>query len=410
VFCYGIFLNRRIRCKNGQPLQTSPVTRLDSFDNDLGLCSPLPVSFRIKSPAEQVAAHLEAEILRGRWREQMPGVIRLSSDLRVNRTTLQAGIRLLEIQGLLEPTGEKKRRRIVMPKGSSLVGLRGTLPENGSTRRLRVRILLFGKGDETSREMLHLVQHLHMTRHVPEFASRSLWSLGMDVRRVARFVEANPADAWVVIAGSREILEWFAGQSFPCFALLGGFRGVDLAGAKPDKVGAQREALLRLTERGHRRIVKVVINDRIYPIPGQMEQSFLDDLESLGIPTGPYNLPAWGEDPAMFYQRLDSLFRNTPPTALFLDAVSLFHAARDHLAQKGIVAPRDVSLICDDPDISFTWMQPSVAHIHWSFQPLARRVAQWLDNVASGKEDRRQTLIRAKFVEGGTIGPVAKGR
>jgi DNA-binding LacI/PurR family transcriptional regulator len=230
----------------------------------------------------------------------------------------------------------------------------------------------------------------------------------MDVRRVARFVEGNPADAWVVIAASREILEWFASQPFPCFALLGGFRGVNLAGAKPDKIAAQRKALHRLAELGHRRIVKVVMNDRIHPVPGQIEQSFLNDLESLGIPTGPYNLPAWGENPAMFYQRLDSLFRHTPPTALFLDAVSLFHAARDHLAQKGIVAPRDVSLVCDDPDISFEWMEPSVAHIHWSFQPLARRVAQWLDHVASGKDDRRQTLLRAKFVEGGTIGPVAR--
>jgi hypothetical protein len=53
-------------------------------------------------------------------------------------------------------------------------------------------------------------------------------------------------------------------------------------------------------------------------------------------------------------------------------------------------------------------MEPSVAHIHWSFQPIARRVAQWLDHVAAGKDDRRQTLIKAKLVDGGTIGPVPK--
>lgn len=354
------------------------------------------MSFRIQSPAEQVAAHLEAEILSGRWGEKMPGVIRLSAELGVNRTTLQAGMRLLEMRGLLEPGGEKKRRHIVM-QGKT------------STRRLRVKILLFSKrGDETSRDVLYLMRHLHTTGHVPEFASRSLGSLGMDVQRVARYVGKNPADAWVVLAGSREILEWFAEQPFPCFALLGGFRGVNIAGAKPDKTTAQSEAVRRLAELGHRRIVKVVMIDRIHPVLGQMERSFLDELESLGIQTGPYNLPAWEEDPAMFYKRLESLFRHTPPTAMFLDAVSLFHAARDHLAKKGIVAPRDVSLICDDPDAAFGWMQPSVAHIHWSFEPLARRVAQWLEHVASGKEDRRQTLFRAKFVEGGTIGPVAK--
>lgn len=333
----------------------------------------------------------------------MPGVIRLSSELGVNRTTLQAGLRLLEKRGLLEPGGEKKRRRIVIPKSSTS---RGT---NGSGRRLRVKILLFSKkGNETSRDVLYLMQHLHMTGHDPEFAIRSMGSLGMDVRRVARFVGKNPADAWVVLAGSREILEWFADQPFPSFALLGGFRGVNIAGVKPDKVVAQREAVRRLVELGHRRIVRVVMEHRIHPVLGQMERSFLDDLNYHGIPTGPYNLPAWGEDPAMFYKRQDSLFRHTPPTAMFLDAVSLFHAARDHLAKKGIVAPKDVSLVCDDPDVSFGWMQPSVAHIHWTFQPLARRVGQWLEHVASGKADRRQTLLKARFICGGTVGPVAK--
>jgi hypothetical protein len=32
-------------------------------------------------------------------------------------------------------------------------------------------------------------------------------------------------------------------------------------------------------------------------------------------------------------------------------------------------------------------------------------VVQWAENVANGREDRRETLIRSEFVEGGTIGP-----
>jgi len=30
----------------------------------------------------------------------------------------------------------------------------------------------------------------------------------------------------------------------------------------------------------------------------------------------------------------------------------------------------------------------------------------WAANVSRGKEDRRQTMTKAEFVEGGTIGPV----
>lgn len=323
----------------------------------------------------------------------MPGVIRPVAELGVGTKTVLGALAELKHAGVIEIQGLRRSNRIL-------------LEGDGSPRSLRVKVLLFNKGDERSPDALNLMQELHKTRHHPEFASRYLWSLGMDARRVARFVASNPADAWVVIAGSREILQGFAGQPFPCFALLGGFHGLNLAGTKPDKLEAQREAVRRLAKLGHRRIVKVVMRDRVHPVLGQIEQSFLEDLKSFGIPTGAYNLTAWGESPALFYERLDSLFRHTPPTALFLDAVSLFHAARDHLARKGIVSPRDVSLICADPDPSFEWMQPSVAHIHWSFDLITRRIVRWLEKVASGRDDHRQALLRAKFVDGGTIGPV----
>jgi hypothetical protein len=35
-----------------------------------------------------------------------------------------------------------------------------------------------------------------------------------------------------------------------------------------------------------------------------------------------------------------------------------------------------------------------------------RRVVRWAANVSHGKDDRQQTLTKAEFVAGGTIGPV----
>jgi hypothetical protein len=35
-----------------------------------------------------------------------------------------------------------------------------------------------------------------------------------------------------------------------------------------------------------------------------------------------------------------------------------------------------------------------------------RRVVRWVDNVAKGKNDQRQTLTKIEFIEGGTMGPV----
>lgn len=346
---------------------------------------------RVLTAAEQVADHLRYEIAHGVWTHTMPGNARLMRELGVGRATVDAALILLEEEGLLVPQGVGRRRKIELPEGMTATGM-------------QVRILLFNKGDENSPAALQLMQSLNAAGHAPEFASSKLWSMGMDQERVARFVKRNPADAWVVVAGSREVLEWFASQSIPCFGLLGGFRGTGVAGAKPDKVLAQRQALQRLAKLGHQRIVKIVLKDRLQPTRGHLEQSFLDELESLEISSSSYNLAGWANSIDDFYKVLDAIFAHTPPTALFLDAVSLFHAARDHLARKGIQAPRDVSLICNDPDESFKWMQPSVAHIDWSFEPLTRRVVRWLDNVAAGRDDRRKSLIKAQFVDGETVG------
>ena len=78
--------------------------------------------------------------------------------------------------------------------------------------------------------------------------------------------------------------------------------------------------------------------------------------------------------------------------------------AQQYLAQRGILAPRDVSLICGDPDPAFDWCSPSVAHIRWDARVAVRRIVNWTDNVARGKDDRRQLAIKSSFVDGVTVG------
>ena len=132
---------------------------------------------------------------------------------------------------------------------------------------------------------------------------------------------------------------------------------------------------------------------------------FLDELENLGISSGLYNLPDWDENPGSFHQCLDSLFRHTPPTALLIDEVTFFFAAQHHLAQRGIVAPRHVSVVCLDSDPRFVWFQPSISHIRWDPSPLVRHIVDWTNHVACGKDNRCKSQFKAEFVEGGTIGP-----
>ena len=94
-----------------------------------------------------------------------------------------------------------------------------------------------------------------------------------------------------------------------------------------------------------------------------------------------------------------------PPTAVIANESFLFNAVYHHLSNHGLRVPQDVSLICTELDRNHTWCRPSVAHIRWDHRPVMRRVVRWANNVARGNKDLRQTLTKATFVEGGTIGP-----
>jgi len=351
------------------------------------------MTLQLSSRAEQVAGYLKSELLGGRWSGAMPGILALEAHLGVNRNTIHAALHLLEKQGLLESGGRGRARRI-------------TLPNSFKPPSQRVTILLYEDADRKSHYMVELLHAIQESGHAAEFASRTLRDLGMDVKRVANFVGKTRTDAWIIKSGTREILEWFSEQQFPAFAFFGRRRQVALPNTGPEKSEACSIAVGRLVELGHRRIVMLVREDRRKPKPGALEQTFLDILRKLGVEPGPYNLPDWKNDAAGFHHCLDSLFRHTPPTALFIDEVPLFFAAQHHLAQQGIVAPRDVSMICLDSDPGFTWFKPSISHIHWSPDPMVRRVVDWTNNVACGREDRSRRQFKAKFVPGGTIGPV----
>jgi DNA-binding LacI/PurR family transcriptional regulator len=77
----------------------------------------------------------------------------------------------------------------------------------------------------------------------------------------------------------------------------------------------------------------------------------------------------------------------------------------NHLARRGIHPPRDISLICSDPNLAFSWITPPIAHVRWDSRPVVRRAIDWVKNIAAGKPDLHQTLTKAELVEGGTIGP-----
>lgn len=352
---------------------------------------------RYLSVADQVVDELRVGMASGRWRETLPGRDRLAREMGVNHKTVETAVRRLVADGWLVPQGATRRRKIVLPD------------ERPESRELRVRILLHDRTDVGRGWNAGLLDQLHKAGFAANFAVKTLTELGMKLERVGRFVEKTGADAWVVCSGSREVLEWFAGQPVPAIAMFGRFTGLPIACASPRIAPAMRQAVRQLVALGHRRIVMLVAEERRKPFPALFEQLFLKELDAQGLPVGRYNLPDWPDSADGLRSCLDSLFAQTPPTAVIFGETRFFLAGQLHLARRGILAPDHVSLICSDPDPSFSWCNPTVSHFLWDPDPVIRRVVRWVKHLAAGKQDRRQVLFNGKFVDGGTIGPPPEG-
>ena len=266
-----------------------------------------------KSVAEQVAAHLRSEILRGGLRDEIPGYRLLAERLGVNHKTMRAALILLEKEDFLVSQGSGRC-------------CKARLPESRNPAGFRVTILPFEEEDRRVSYHRDILDRLEKDGHAVAFAAKTLTDLHFDVNRVKRYVRDHPADAWVVIAGSRDVLEWFAQGDVPAFALAGRSAGLPIAGATIRKSPAITKAVRRLVDLGHSRVVMLVREDRRKPMPGGQEQAFLDGLEAHGIQTGSYNLPDWEDTIDEFHRCLVSLFDRTPPTALILDEAALYFA------------------------------------------------------------------------------------
>ena len=348
----------------------------------------------VLSAVEQVAEHLRAEVLRGGLSGKMPGVNPLVAELGVGHKTVNAALRMLENEGILVNQGRGAQRKIM-------------LPENHAPPGLRVAVLFYEKGNEAQDLHIRFQMKLKAAGHTVVHAPKNLTDIGGSMRRLARMIKETEADAWVVIAGTEEVLQYFVQRQIPVFALFGWMSQLRVAGIAPNLVPATVGATRRLIALGHRRIV-LLESHLTLSSPGREGAAFLDELAAHGIEVGSYNMPGWEGGFDGFYRCLESLFARTPPTAIFIYSVAEYVATLQFLAHRGLRVPGDVSLVCCDMAPYFRRYQPTISHVRWNDQLMVNRIGRWANNISHGKEDTRQTRIDAEFIEGGTVGPAPK--
>jgi DNA-binding LacI/PurR family transcriptional regulator len=357
-------------------------------------------TLRILTAAEQVGEHLRAELCRGAWGGQMPGGSRLAAELGVGRDTVEAALQILERDKLLVPQGAGRRRRIELPKGMAKHPLRVAILRHDER---------FTDNLQSSTVLTEITHALQSAGHVVVYSKKSQVELKHHITRLIHQLTETQADAWVVEAGSRPLLEWCSTQATPCLALCGRTGDLPLARVGPDTLSAYGTATRHLLALGHRRIVLILNSAHRKPTPGKTARVFLETLSAHGVPTGDYNLPDWDDTPEGFSRLLESLFKSTPPTALIIDELPHFFAALAFFLRRGIQVPGQVSVVSSDNDAMLDWNPPGFARMHWDNRLIVRRVLRWVNSVREGKADRKSILIPAEFIPSGSIRPVWKG-
>lgn len=347
---------------------------------------------KIRSTAEQVADFLCEAIQSGQLQGQMPGVHALAKELGIHHTTAAEALGQLETKGFLKSAGPGKKREIL-------------IPDEAEGLRLKVGILLYEPQDIGTQPVNELRHQLSRAGLEPVVADTSLVELKFDVKRLESVVNACRADAWVVLAGSREVLQWFDEHGVPTFALFGNGKETGVAHTGPIKSPQMREIVQGLIHLGHSRMVLLIAEHLRLDHPVPLVDVYLDELERQGMPPGAYHLPEWSRKQGSLQACLKALFQVTPPTVLIVDDPLMLPAILQFLNQRKLSVPEDISLLCLDGDPSFQWMEPTIARLETDIEVSVCHAVRWATRVAKGKVGRRKFFTKAKFIEGATVGP-----
>ncbi|HEX7261538.1 MAG TPA: substrate-binding domain-containing protein [Luteolibacter sp.] len=361
---------------------------------------------RLLSLTDQAAEHLRGGIRAGRWKHRLPGEHKLAADLGVSHSTVARAVACLVAEGALARTGARQAYTIVSPQEPPPVG----------PCMLRIALLRVTPAEKTDPSMLAQIQNIrNQVKAAGHTCELVTLPAGKDTHKTGylpRLLKETDADAWFIYMGTVEILEWFIARDVRAFALGGRCRDLPIACVAHDPVSLIQESIRRLVALNHRRIVLISLHENRNPTPSRKILAFRSELELAGVKPGEYHTPDWEETPEGLAVLLESLFRVTPPTALVCANPNTTSATLAFLARRGTNIPGHVSLVSlEETEPSWNWIFPGmrIAQPRISDAPIHRRIREWVENVAAGTPDARQTWLPMKFDEGTTVGPARTG-
>jgi len=351
------------------------------------------------SLVNQTTALLHEQILKGVWRESLPGERPLSVALQIGRNTLRSALAELRRAGVIVSEPGSRNRILVEPQTQP----RKTAPSGDVAvlspepiEQLRPTLALWI--DELRGLLSERGRRLRVFSGAQYFRPHADSAL-------RKLTQQNPHSCWILLFSNRPAQQWFEAGRVPCLIAGSAYPDVTLPFRDVDNRAVCRHAAGILRGLGHSRICLFMQTSQR---AGDLE-SVAGFLEGLG--------PEGGRVPVIYHDTELSSIRQAvlqvmaqpdPPTGLVVANAYHFIAVVTQLMLSGWRIPQDVSVISRDEDPFIAFVNPAPARYvvkpHCMATALFRPILEILE---SGTVGQRRGLIMPDFVRGESLARIA---
>jgi DNA-binding transcriptional regulator YhcF (GntR family) len=356
--------------------------------------------------AARLADLLRAELEGGRWPGRLPGTRLLASESGVSQPVAAEALRLLARQGLVVRSGDRKAYTNARDAPALAVGSRSKQPLRRAVILTHVEL---GNLPYSTRLVIEQTRSLLVKRGWElEIITFDFLHAKRPRRAWDHLVPMDPAIPLVAVFGRQAIGEWSLKRGLR-MAFLGGLRGdlpLPMIAVKSSLLA--EEAIRRLTELGHRRII-MPLCDRPPSFAASMKDAMEKGLRGAGVryvpsyhtPESPY------QQPEVVWRMMEACFRRSVPTALVILDWKEFVTISCLLAERGLRVPHDVSVVLLNESMEADWFVPKITCFRFPTLRLAKALAAWVEGKLA---DETQCVMGADFDdEGGSLAPPPPG-
>ena len=355
--------------------------------------APIPVRGNL---VEECIRVIRLRLQAGEWAKGFPGERTLAEKLDVGRDTIRLALERLENDGVLS-RAQAGRKRVVLQLPGAGTGQQ--------SKALRIGVLSARRLEELPQPTLFEIDHLRRSLGQNggslDLFAPTWFENSNPTRHLAKLVEDEPCNAWVLFRTGEKIQQWFAKSGIPCLVRGYPFSDNLLPHLDVDWEATARHAAGRLWRHGHRRVGILIPPDRLRGVEAAIRGA--NALGEADFTLLPMQENGTAEDIGRVLAR--ALQMRNPPTAIIATRTRQVASTLTWLGSRGLKVPADFGLISLAHEPFMDYLVPEVSGYRLDPEAVSKQLIRIVKTLIAGNlGGARNPWIMPKVVNGASIG------